>query len=307
MNSLNTYIKDPLRIGFGIIRRLAPLFKDDESYLKILFYLRMHKRLNLKQPKTYSEKLQWLKLNNHRPEYSIMVDKYAVKDYVTKIIGERYIIPTLGVWDRPEDIDWDSLPNKFVLKTTHGGGSVGVVICRDKNSFEKEKAIKKLRRSMKQDVYMELREWPYKNVSPKVIAEEYIMDDSVYNQGGLSDYKFTCFNGDVDNVMVCVDRASGTPKFYFYDKQWNLLPLNVRGKNTNKDFKLPKPQCMDEMFEIARELSEGIPFLRVDLYCVNNQPYFGELTFFPASGFDSNILPETEEYFGSKINLSKIG
>lgn len=136
-----------------------------------------------------------------------------------------------------------------------------------------------------------------------ILAEAYMSDDSEFNKGGLSDYKFTCFDGVADNVMVCTERSTGKTKFYFYDREWNLLPLNVRGKNTDPGFKLPKPACMNEMFELAGKLSKGIPFLRVDLYCINNRPYFGETTFYPDSGFDPNILPETEIYFGDKIKL----
>ena len=281
-------------------------FLNDVTYLRIMYFLEMGKILHLKNPKLYQEKLQWLKLYNRKEEYTKMVDKIEAKKYVSSIIGEKYIIPTLGVWNTFDDIDFSSLPDKFVLKTNNGGGNLGVVICTDKSSLNMEKVKKILNKSLKHSIYKRFREWPYKNVKPQIFAEEYLIDDTEFNQGGLSDYKFTCFNGDADNVMVCLDRASGTPKFYFFDKQWHLMPLNVRGKKTDKNFKLPKPDCMNEMFEIAGKLSEGIPFLRVDLYCVNERPYFGEMTFFPASGFDPNILPETEVYFGNKIDLSKI-
>ena len=153
----------------GVIARL-----DDETYVRLIYFIQFHKRLNLKNPQTFSEKLQWLKLYNRKPEYTKMVDKYAVKDYVTSIIGSEYVIPTLGVWDRPEDIEWDKLPNQFVLKTTHGGGNEGVVICRDKNTFDRNIAVEKLNKSLKQDIYRELREWPYKDVPKRIIAEQFI-------------------------------------------------------------------------------------------------------------------------------------
>lgn len=305
MLSISTYLKNPELLASSVLMHHGKWIPDN-VYLKWLFRLKMGYKLDLNNPTTYSEKLQWLKLYNKKPEYCQMVDKLAVKDYVASVLGPQYVIPILGVWEKPEDIEWDKLPNQFVLKTTHGGGSEGVIICKEKKTFDKEKAVLKLNSSMKQDIYYNFREWPYKNVHKRIIAETLLNDDSEYNKNGLTDYKFTCFNGVADNVMVCVDRSLGETKFYFYDKDWNLMPLNVRGKNTSPDFKLPKPSCMDEMFAIAGELSKGIPFLRVDLYCINEKPYFGEMTFYPASGFDKNLLPETEKSFGEKIILPTI-
>ena len=287
----------------SILMHLNFLFPD-KLYLTLLFRLKMGYWMDWKNPKTFSEKLQFLKLYNRKPEYTQMVDKYAVKEYVDKIIGEEYIIPTLGVWDRPEDIDWDSLPQKFVLKTTHGGGSSGVVICKDKSTFNKADAIAKLKKSLNECIYKSLREWPYKGVQKRIIAEQYLSDESIYNKNGITDYKFFCFNGYVDNVMVCIDRELKDTKFYFFDKDWKVLPLNKRGLEVEPDFKLPKPKEINKMFEIAGKLSESIPFLRVDLYFINNKIYFGETTFFPYSGFDSNLLHGTEIKFGNLINLN---
>jgi hypothetical protein len=235
-----------------------------------------------------------------------MVDKLAVKEYVSSLIGEEYIIPTLGVWERAEDIEWDKLPDKFVLKTTHGGGGGAVVICRDKSSLNRRDAIKKLDRSMKtDDIYTYLKEWPYKNVPRRIIAEE-LLEDKENGTEDLPDYKFYCFNGVADNVMVCFDRQSGDTKFYFFDEKWSLLPLNIRGKNAPKDFTLPRPSCIERMFAIASLLSQNIPFLRVDLYCAKDRIYFGETTFYPASGFNPNLLTEVQEDFGRKIDLKII-
>lgn len=284
-------------------RRRTAKFWPDKLFLKSLFKERMGYSLNLENPRTFSEKLQWLKLYDRRPEYTTMVDKYEVKEYVKSIIGEEYIIPTLGVWNSVDDIDFENLPNQFVLKCTHDSG--GFVICKDKSNLNIDEVKAKLKKCMKRNYFWQNREYPYKNITPRIIAEKYMSDDSEFNKGGLSDYKFTCFNGNVDNVMVCVDRHLNDTKFYFFNKDWMLLPLNVRGKNTDPSFKLPKPECMDEMFEIASKLSENIPFLRVDLYYINGRPFFGETTFFPSSGFDPNILPETEILFGSKIELKK--
>lgn len=286
-----------------VLRRLWWLFPNDVYYIKMMYALEMNHKLNLDNPRLYQEKLQWLKLYNRKPEYTTMVDKISAKEYAAKIIGEEYIIPTLGTWEHFDQIDFNSLPEKFVLKTNQSGGNLGVVVCTDKSKLNKKEAKQILEKSLKFSLYNRFREWQYKNVKPMILAEAYMSDDSEFNKGGLSDYKFTCFDGVADNVMVCTERATGKTKFYFFDRKWNLLPLNVRGKNTDPGFKLPKPECMDEMFELAGKLSKGIPFLRVDLYCINNRPYFGETTFYPDSGFDPNILPETEIYFGDKIQL----
>lgn len=302
MQAVSNYLKKPRAFVVSVVENLNWLFSEPK-YLKILYKLKMNRKLNLESPCDYQEKLQWLKLYNHNPRYTRMVDKITAKEYVAEVIGDKYIIPTLGTWEHADQIDFDILPNQFVLKTNHGGGSIGVIVCTDKSKLNKKTTKEKLEKSLKYSVYPKQKEWPYKNVKPMILAEQYMSDDSEFNRGGLSDYKFTCFNGVADNVMVCTDRASGDTKFYFYDRDWNLMPLNVRGKNTDPSFKLPKPDCIDEMFEIAGKLSEGIPFLRVDLYCINERPYFGETTFFPASGFDPNILPETEKYFGDKILL----
>lgn len=272
----------------------------DETYLKVRYFLLMRKKLNLDKPRIYSEKLQWLKLYNRKPEYTTIVDKYAVKDYVANKIGGEYIIPTLGVWDSPKDVDFSVLPDQFVLKTTHGGGGLGVVICKDKKGFDKETAIRTLEKNMKTDWKIQL-EWPYKDVPHRIIAEKYIEPDPITKD--LPDYKFSCFDGEVTDVMVCIGRSTGNTKFYFFNKEWELLPLNKLGKQAPKGFTLPKPSCMDEMFDMASKLSKGLPYARVDLYAVGDKPYFGEITFYPQSGFDRNLLPETELFYGEKINL----
>ena len=275
---------------------------SDKLYLKLLYYGYMGKRLNLKNPQTLNEKLQWLKLYNHRPEYTTMVDKYAVKKYVADIIGKEYIIPTLGVWDSFDEIDFDSLPNQFVLKTTHGGGNTGVVICKDKSTFNKEAAKAKLNRSLKSCIYKNFREYPYKNVPKRIIAEKYMEDET----GELRDFKFYCFKGYVDCVLYCFDRNSGDTKFYFFDKEWKLKRYNKRGKAAPENFTLPKPENIEKMFDLASILSKELPYARVDFYNINGQIYFGEITFFPAGGFDYNRLPEMDLYFGNLVDLNNI-
>ena len=300
MDIIKNFKRNKTAFLASILKRVPFLFKDDELYLKLLFLFEMHYWPDLKHPKTFNEKLQWLKLHNRKPEFTTMVDKYAVKKYVADRIGEQYIIPTLGVWDSFDQIDFDSLPNQFVLKTTHGGGGLAVVICKDKKTFDKRRAKRILEKSLHSDIYIKYREWPYKDVPKRIIAEKYMVDESGTE---LKDYKFFCFNGVADNVMVCIDRQKHDTKFYFFDKKWNLLPLNIRGKNTDPSFKLPRPECIEQMFDLAGRLSEGVPFLRVDFYSIDNHPYFGELTFFPDSGLDANLLPEPDVLFGDKIKL----
>lgn len=292
-------IRNPKRVALFLLRKFSGCFSD-ELYLKILFRLKMGYPLNLRSPRTFNEKLQWLKLYNRKPEYTQMVDKYAVKEYVAKLIGEEYIIPTLGVWDRVEDIDFDTLPNQFVLKTTHGGGGGGVVVCKDKSNFDFKAAKIKLQKSMNSDIYRNFREWPYKHVQKRVIAEQYIED----SLGECNDYKFSCYRGEVTDVMACLDRAMGDTKFYFFDSSWRLLRYNKRGLEAPADFALPAPNNLGSMFEIAAILSKDLPYARIDLYNIDGQIYFGEITFYPASGLDANLLPETDLLFGSRINLN---
>lgn len=296
LEKIRIAISNPRKLVAYLLCRIAPIIPD-KLYIKWLFRLKMGYRLNLDNPQTFSEKLQWLKLYNRKPEYTQMVDKVGAKEYVAKIIGEEYIIPTIGVWDSVDDIDFDKLPNQFVLKTTHGGGNTGVVICRDKANFDIAAAKRKLNKSLRQDIYTLFREWPYKDVKRRIIAEDVIGGDDI------SDYKFSCYNGVATDVMICMDRTSGDTKFYFWDANWNLLRYNKRGKAAPADFHIPQPKNLDKMFEIAGILSQGIPYLRVDLYNIDGKIYFGEMTFFPQSGFDSNLLTETELLFGSRIKL----
>ena len=298
---------EPKRVWIGILTRLTPVIPD-KLYLKWLFRLKMGYKLDLKNPKTFSEKLQWLKLYNRKPEYTAMVDKYEVKKYVANIIGEEYIIPTLGVWDRFEDIDFDKLPNQFVLKTTHGGGNTGVVICKDKATFDVNAAKEKLNRSLKQDIYKRLKEWPYKNVKHRIIAESFLSEDKTADNpnGNLIDYKFFCFNGEAKALLIATDRHSKTGVcFDYFDKDFNHYPFEQGGPNSKKH--IQKPACFHEMWKIANKLSIGIPHVRVDLYCINGHIYFGELTLFDSSGFAEFNPNEWNLTFGEWITLpSKI-
>jgi len=228
---------------------------------------------------------------------SVMVDKAQAKDYVRDILGEEYIIPTFGLWERAEDIDFGLLPDRFVMKGTHDSGRV--IVCTDKNQLDFDRARQEMQQSLDRDFYAITREWPYKNVPHRIIAEQFIRQ----SDGGLTDYKFFCFNGHVDCVMVCIDRHLGKPKFYFFDRNWNFLRLNKRGVAAPEGFTLPRPEGMERMFEIASILSKGQPFVRVDLYNVDGKIYFGELTFYPDGGVDPNILPSTDQRCGDLLDL----
>ena len=279
------------------LSRFSFLFPD-KLFLRILFKLKVGYPLDLNVPRTFNEKLQWLKLYNRRPEYTQMVDKYAVKEYVAQIIGKEYIIPTIGVWDKFGQIDFSALPERFVLKTTHGGGGGGVAICTDKEHFDIAEAKRKLEKSLSVDIYRNLREWPYKNVKRRIIAEEYMQDSS----GELKDYKFFCFNGRVEFFKIDFDRFVDHHANY-YDRNGKLLPFGETDLPPVPDKILEMPHNIQKMTVLAEKLSAGIPFLRVDLYNIDGKIYFGELTFFPASGM-GRFAPSKYDYIlGNYINL----
>lgn len=271
-------LKNPLHICEYIQRKFfSTWLKNDRTYIKWNYFFGMGRFPNLDNPQTYNEKLQWLKLNDIHPEYARLVDKYEAKEYVRGVLGDEYIIPTLGVWDRFEDIDFEKLPNQFVLKTTHDSG--GVVVCSDKKSFDKVAAKKKLNKSLRNNYFLDHREYPYKHVPPRIIAEEFMVDESGTE---LKDYKFFCFNGKCRMLFVATDRNMGDVKFDFFDENFNHLPF--RQGHPWADKKIKKPVGFDKMIELSEGLSKGFPHVRVDLYDINGQIYFGELTFFHFSG-----------------------
>lgn len=283
-----------------LLELLAYKFSSDKLYLKIWYYNRMGYWMDFNNPKTFNEKLQWLKLYNRKPEYTTMVDKYAVKKFVADIIGDEYIIPTLGVWDSFEDIDFDKLPNQFVLKCTHDSG--GLVICKDKSKFNKVAAKEKIEASLKTDFYKLGREWPYKNVPRRIIAEKY-MEDS--NDPDLKDYKLMCFNGIVQSTFVCSDRATGKGLHVtFMDRNWEKLPFERHYPSSSDP--ITKPVCYEEMVVLAEKLSAGIPFVRVDFYEINKKVYFGELTFFPGCGTEEFTPTEWDFKLGQMINIDNL-
>ena len=263
--------------------------------------MKMGYPLDLNSPKTFNEKLQWLKLYDRNLRYTNMVDKLTVKDFVAKTIGDEYVIPTLGVWNKPEAIEWDKLPNQFVLKTTQGGGNYGVIICKDKTSFDCQKAIKKLKYSLKQKLYLSNREWPYKNVVPRIIAEQFMVAKSDTND--LPDYKFFCFDGEVKALFVATDRQKPGEdvKFDFFDADYNHLPF--KQGHEHAVITPPCPKSFEQMKTCAAKLSQGIPHVRVDMYEVDGRPYFGEMTFYHFAGWVPFDPKEWDVKFGEWLTL----
>lgn len=290
---INYFIHNRMLFYDSVVRNYLG-FLPDKIYLSLRYRCQMGNWMNWKNPKKFTEKIQWLKIYNRNPEYTIMVDKYAVKQYVAARIGEEYIIPTFGVWDRIEDIDWAILPNQFVLKTTHGGGGCGVVICSDKNTFDKQKAISKLDKSLKSDIYANSREWPYKNIKKRIIAEKYLFSKEHINAYSfIPDYKFFCFDGEPKFLYVS---DSQNHKLAFLNTDWTRTEFS-RDDYEPLEILPQKPQKLEEMLNIARKLSSGIPHVRVDLYNVDGHIYFGELTFYTGSG----IIPFNPRKFDEKI------
>lgn len=286
MQSLIKYLKDPFR-ALGALVRATSCIWPDKVYISLLYRFKLGEKMNWKSPQTYNEKLQWLKLYNRNPLYTEMVDKVKAKEYVASIIGEEYIIPTLGVWNNPYEIDFNALPNRFVLKCNHNSG-LGMYICKDKSQMDVVRVLKNLRKGLKQNYYMNHREWPYKSVKRKVFAEKYMEDDG----DALTDYKFFCFNGTPQFMYISKD-ASAYPTTDFFDMNWNHL--TIRMKDPNAKLLPEKPVKFEEMKELAKKLSAGIPHVRIDFYVIDNQIYFGEFTFFHNAGY-SKIEPKEWNY-----------
>lgn len=271
---------------------------SDERFLKQLYFERMHCTLDLENPKSFNEKLQWLKLHDCNPEYTRMVDKCEAKRYVAERIGEEYIIPTLGVWNCFDEIDFDKLPEQFVLKCTHDSG--GNVIVRDKHTLDLKQARKKISKTLARNYYWAGREWPYKNVKPRVLAEQYMQNE---NERELTDYKFYCFNGEPKFLYTSVGLENHeTARISFLTCDWQFAPYE-RSDYRGFEALPPKPQNFEKMLDIASVLSAGIPFLRVDLYEINGRVYFSELTFSPCSGFIPFRNPEHDLEIGSMLVL----
>lgn len=278
MSKIIRAFKSPLLVFDFILRKMSHMgwIDNDHIFIRLHYFFTMHKRLNLKRPESFNEKLQWLKLHDRRPEYTAMVDKVEAKEYVARQIGSQYIIPTLGVWEHFEEIDFALLPDKFVLKCTHDSG--GLVICSDKSKLNRDAARKKILKSLRSNYYLEHREYPYKDIRPRIIAEKFMVDESGTE---LKDYKFFCFNGKVRMLFIATGRPHDT-RFDFFDRDFNHLPFTQGHPQADKT--PVKPTGYEEMIRLATILSQGMPHVRVDFYDINGKVYFGELTFFHYSG-----------------------
>ena len=270
---------------------------SDEEFLKKMYRYCLKKDLNLNDPQTFNEKLQWLKLYDRKPIYTTMVDKYEVKKYVADIIGEEYIIPTLGVWDKFEDINFDSLPEQFVLKCTHDSG--GLVICKDKSKLDMDSTRKRVNKFLKREYYWKWREWPYKDVKPRIIVEKYMQDRA---NAVLPVFKFFCFNGKPKIIQTIQNDKQKNESIDYFDTEWNLLELRQNFPNSEKPFE--KPEKLSEMLTLAETLAkDSSPFIRVDFYEINGMVYFSEFTFYSDAGLAKFEPEEWDRILGSWIQL----
>lgn len=295
---INTFFHNPWALGQKFMEWTWRLWSD-ASYLKLYYFFNMKKTLPLKNPKTYNEKLQWLKLYDHNPLYTQLVDKFEVKQYVTERIGREYVAHVLGTWDSPEDVSFDALPDSFVLKTTHGGGNVGIIIIKDKSKTDIEKVRSDLKEAMMYDLYKLSKEWPYKNVRRRIFAEEYLEDKET---GELRDYKFFCFDGKVKAMFVATERQTREePFFNFFDENYNIL--EIKQGHPRATVPPAKPKLFEQMKSIAEVLSKGLPHVRVDLYQANGKIYFGEFTFYHFGGVVPFEPVEWDALLGSWLQL----
>lgn len=272
---------------------------SDEKYIKLKYEFLRNEKLDLENPRTFNEKLQYLKLYDRKPFYTNLVDKYEVRKFVTEVIGEEYLIPLLGRWNTFDEIDFSKLPNQFVLKCTHDSG--GIVICKDKRKFNIKEAKRKIQKCMKTNYYYKGREWPYKDVKPRIIAEQYMIDESGTE---LKDYKVFNFNNVPKLIEVDFDRFI-QHKRNIYDTKWNYLNLCIEYP-TDPNKKIEKPKNLEEMLSCAKKLSKGFPFLRTDFYNINGKIYFGEITLYHGSGLEKIIPEKYEKILGDWINLKDI-
>lgn len=288
------FMRHPKNIIIGVLKRLGRWIPD-KKYLEIYYKLATGQKLHLENPLTYNEKLQWLKLYDRNSLYTIMVDKYAVKEYVASVVGPEYVIPVLGVWDKFEDIDFDLLPDQFVLKATHDSG--GIVLCEDKRRFDVIQARDKINAHLKNNLYHTLKEWPYKDVFPRIMAEKYMVDEGGYE---LKDYKVFVFDGVPKIMHVDYDRFAGH-KRNVYTLDWDFIDVCFKFPN-NKDYKIERPVALDKMIELSQVLGRGLPHVRVDFYSIKEKVYVGEITFYHGSG--TEFFPDEWNYkMGDWIKL----
>ncbi|MBD8591098.1 glycosyl transferase [Peribacillus simplex] len=296
MKSKVKYIKNPLRLILPLADRRLFNWVPDKTFLKLVYLGQTGKKLNIDNPQTFNEKLQWIKLYDRKTRYNTYADKYAVRKYVEETIGAKYLIPLYYVYDSVEDIDWEKLPDKFVLKCTHGSGSN--IICEDKNSLDIEECKIKLNYWMKKNWYWFGREWSYKDIKPRIICEKYMVDES---ETELKDYKIFCFNGEPKLIQVDFNRHI-EHKRNLFTTNWQYIDAKIKYP-TQSSFNISKPNRLDDMLKCARALSSNIPHLRVDFYSINDQVYFGEMTFYHGSGFEKFEPESLALKMGSWIEL----
>lgn len=293
--NIKKFLNDPWQIIISLNNRNLLKILPDKLYLKLMYRARIGKKLNLRTPQTFNEKIQWLKLYDRSDIQTLMVDKYLVKKYITDLLGERYVIPLYGVWDKFDEINFDKLPNQFVLKCTHNSG--GIVICKDKENFDKEEARKIIEKCLKTKYFYKGREWPYRKVKPRIIAEKYICDK---NTNDLPDYKVMVFNGEPQIVQVHKGRYFNHTQD-FYNLKWEKLDIYQGCPISEKVDE--KPVFIDEMLELSKIIASNQKLVRIDWYYVDNQLLFGEATYFDGSGFIP-FEPEKWDYeFGKMIDL----
>lgn len=291
------YIKNPQKIILYLMNKGFFNFLNDKKYIELEYKLKMNKKLNLENPITFNEKIQWLKLYDRKDKYVTMVDKYEAKKYVSNIIGNEYIIPTLGIYNSFDEIDFEKLPNEFVIKPTHTSGNV--YICKNKKDINYKELKKIVKKWLKRKYYYLHREWPYKDIKPRIIIEKYMSD----NKGQeLMDYKLFCFNTIPKLTLVCSERFSSDNMCEtFFDENWNIF--NFTEGNHRIDKSIKKPENYEQMKEIAKKLSENTSFSRIDFYEIKGKIYFGEITFYPNSGFEKFEPEKYDKIFGDWIKL----
>lgn len=292
---MNEFIRGTFRNLVGVVSNFSPKMAS-----KIYYKTKIGKSLNLKEPKLFNEKLMWLKLNKYANNELVTkcVDKYKVREYVKECGLENILNTLINTYDSVEEIDFNKLPNSFVLKCNHGAGYN--IICEDKSKLDVEQAKSKLKKWLKEDYWKYVAEVQYKNVEKKIICEKFLESK---DENAIEDYKIYCFNGVPKFCMLCIGRNFGKPKYYFFDTDWKLLRINPAGKEAPEDFTVPKPKCMEQMYEIAEKLAKTFEFVRVDLYDYHSKPIFGELTFTPAGCVDDNYVDGADLELGNMLNV----
>lgn len=298
VDKLKKLFREPRTAARKLLGTKLAQILPDQTHVRLNYWACSGKKLRLKEPVTFNEKIQWLKLNDRREVYPICADKLRVRDYVAQKLGEEYLIPLLGSWETAQQVDFDTLPQQFVIKCNHNSG-LGMCICKDKSKLDQQKVRKELEAGLKENYYKGGREWSYRDIPRRIVAEAFLSDGS----GSLADYKIHVFNGEPKFILVCADRFEGSGLTEdFYTPQWEHMDLRRPGiPNAKKPQE--KPELLEQMLECARKLAVEFPFVRTDFYVCNGKIYFGEMTFYPASGMVAFDPPQWDETFGSWLQL----